>query len=203
VPAVHTTQHEPSFLSLCIACSLQPLATHVSGHAFHINQSLCTAIFAPPVEVVGNRGCSTPIPTLFSNSPQFHNRDLENSPACQPYLFQPFQQHFHFSCLNDGYYCLFLYLLYVSYHQLRFTRPPANPAIVPLPILQKSQPVSRSQPIPGIQRSTPLFHPHNYAKVNTIKRKKENRFLQAATCCTVWPARNLLQSASSMAARQG
>jgi hypothetical protein len=101
------TLHEPSLPPLCIVRPLQPFVQHIIGPAFHINQSLCTALFAPPVEVVGNRGRSTPPSTQFSNSPQFHSRDLENSPAGQLFLYQPFQPHFHFSCLNDGYYCLF------------------------------------------------------------------------------------------------
>ena len=58
----------------------------------------------------------------------------------------------------------------------RCTRSPADLSIIlrrTLPHPNRSTP---EQPIPGIQRSTPLFHVQNYAKVNTIKMKKRELF---------------------------
>ena len=164
MPAVRRTHHGPFFSSLCIACPPQPLAPHLSGPAFHTNRSLCTAFLAPLVEVVGNRGRSTPIPSLFSNSPQFHSLDLENSPACQPFLFQPFQPYFHFSCLNDGYYCL------ISLSHVYFPIP-HRISLVHLQTLPLSRPDPSEVSI-GLSRSTNPGNPEKHPSFPRSKQRK-------------------------------
>jgi hypothetical protein len=57
-----------------------------------------------------NRGKRPPLyPPLtpISKPPQFHNSDLENLPTLQLLRSKVLRPHFHFSCLNDGYYFLF------------------------------------------------------------------------------------------------
>jgi len=60
---------------------------------------------------VGNTGQHSGVSIEFSIHPDLHNRDLENLPADQPSQPEGVPLLFHFSCLNYGDYCLFIYLL--------------------------------------------------------------------------------------------
>lgn len=98
---------------LCKPRTLQTLIRCHFGHASHTSPLLCTGLFAPPVGDVGN-GCPNTLRIArFSNSPELHNRDLDNFSHSQPTRFKPLQPYFHFSYDNYGYYCLISYLLFV------------------------------------------------------------------------------------------
>jgi hypothetical protein len=60
------------------------------------------------VGVVGKRGRLSMNDGLISNNPELHSHVLENSAGFQLAGPQPVRFDFHFSCLNYGYYCLFL-----------------------------------------------------------------------------------------------
>ncbi len=166
---------------LCIARLLRPLAPRASDRAFHTNQPLCTAHFRAPLGIVGNSGRFTPAFFHISKTPQFHSLNLENSPNLQLLVANTLHLYFHFSCLNDGYCYLF------SYSSISFPLP-RRAALTDLK-LQVRRPCrvvafaatvgcdtpsifSARLNSPGIQRSTLVFHAHNIADVNTIKKKK-------------------------------
>jgi hypothetical protein len=56
---------------------------------------------------VGKKGRVFEEEAGFSNTPEFHNRDLEIRAGCQAPPAVALRGDFHFSCLNYGYYCLF------------------------------------------------------------------------------------------------
>lgn len=59
----------------------------------------------------GKNASPSPLTCPFSNSPELHSEDLENRYPSQTRSSRGDGQPFHFSCLNYGYYCLFLLLL--------------------------------------------------------------------------------------------
>jgi hypothetical protein len=77
-------QDQPLSRLLWTSHPRQLLSTHTSGIAFHINRRQSTPLWRAAVGVVGNRGTVSPLPALFSKSPQIHTRDLENPPRGQP-----------------------------------------------------------------------------------------------------------------------
>jgi hypothetical protein len=159
-------------LSLCRTGSLEALDSCGSGRALHITFLLCTGLSPCPVRVVGKQVPNPPPSVLLSKCPELHSRVLENWTHTYPSLSKPFRLYFHFSFRYYGYYCSFTYPSYTN----RTRRPSASAlnqpkfaaAAAPSPALNAT-PHSK---VPGIQRSTPVFHPHACAKVNTIKNKK-------------------------------
>ena len=123
-----STLHTPTLCNLWNIRALwttrlcYPVLRRALGPPFHTNTPLYTGFSRPPVGDVGNRGTLTPSPSLISNSPELHSHDLENCAACQVHSSQPLRNDFHFSCWNDGYYCLFLYSLirFPTTHQLLY-----------------------------------------------------------------------------------
>jgi hypothetical protein len=156
---------------LCIARPSQTLIPRGSGHSFHTIDLLCTAHFAPPVGDVGNKGRLHLSSARFSKSPQFHSRDLENLSGMQALPSASLRLNFHFSSLNDGYYCL------ISLSTLRF--PTTRRAAFIVSEKRRSYEVNSPSALfgvhhagqfPGIQRCTPVFHAQRNAEMNTIKK---------------------------------
>jgi hypothetical protein len=75
---------------------------------FHIPHPLCTGLFSHPVGMVGKQGRLPMIAVLISNNPELHSRVLENRAEAQLAGTKSVRFDFHFSCMNYGYYCLFL-----------------------------------------------------------------------------------------------
>jgi hypothetical protein len=65
-----------------------------------------TGLLGQPVEGLGNLGRLSALSCQISKLPEFHNLDLENPPAYQTTQGQSLRRDFHFSSLNDYYYCL-------------------------------------------------------------------------------------------------
>jgi hypothetical protein len=65
--------------------------------------------------MVGNWGHLTQCQSHISKTPHLHNLNLENHALSKAYRSQRFQNYFHFSCVNYGYYYLFL-ISYLLFH---------------------------------------------------------------------------------------
>lgn len=84
-------------LALWIAGSHKALAVKALRRALHTMHPQSTRLHSALVGAVGNRGRQRHLCGLFSNSPEFHKRVLENPPAAQPPAAQPVQPDSHFS----------------------------------------------------------------------------------------------------------
>ena len=73
-------------------------------HGSHITHTPSTAFRSTPVEALENYGRISPSAYRFSNSPDSHSHDLENSHLSQPRAPTLFHPYSHFSYLTYGYY---------------------------------------------------------------------------------------------------
>ena len=116
---------------LCMTGIRQSIVLCGHGRSFHTMHPVCTGGFDPPVGDVGNKGHVRPLPHRFSKTPEFHSRDLENSPPCQVNTFQTLRNNFHFSSLNYGCYWLFLLSTSSFPHTRRTVQAPVQRSIAP------------------------------------------------------------------------
>ncbi len=101
----------PFLLLLCKTRSPQPAPPMRLRRGSHTTHAPSTAFLRAPVGALENHGRISPSVHRFSNSPDSHNRDLENSHLSQPRAPALFHPDSHFSYLTYGYYCsLFIYI---------------------------------------------------------------------------------------------
>src|SRR5579862_239414 len=81
------------------------------GPGFHKTRPRSTGGSGPAVEDVGKPGRGAKDREWFSNHPDFNSRVLENRRLCEVVVDVELASLFHFSCLNYGDYCLFIYLI--------------------------------------------------------------------------------------------
>jgi len=161
--------------------SPQPAPPMHLRHGSHTTHTPSTAFRGPPVGALENHGHISPSVHLFSNSPDSHSHDLENSHLSQPRAPTLFHPDSHFSYLTYGYYCfLFIYIHTYppSFVTGRWLEVPGCPIPVPSPLV----PFPHS---PVFQRTTLVFHAPFLRDMATIGVSDRRRFRLPASCCTV------------------
>jgi len=96
---------------LCMQGAFNRLDSCGWKRAFHTKRRGFTGVFASPVQDVGKQGQAARVADAFSKHPELHSRVLEKEAGDQIYPGKGLLLLFHFSCLNDGDYCLCSYLL--------------------------------------------------------------------------------------------
>ena len=146
--------------------SFQPLVPCGQDRTFHTDPLLFTALFNPPVGVVGNIGRLTRTFTPLSKTPDSHSHDLENCAPLQPLPRQPHRKLSHFSSLNLV--LLSFLLLFLPFSSTRraffhlWNQSPLSTLLIPLAASKLAQRLNQST----LSREAPRFP-------RTLKRKDE------------------------------